>query len=190
TTVVADRAGVSRSAQLHHFPTRAELVSAAVRHVFAGLTEDYRRGFVRIAASADRVRGAVDLLWSMFQQPRHLAALDLYLAARTDAELRTALVPIAMQHRDNVLRLAREYFPEAARRNPRFAALLDLVLDTMLGMALSRSLYGETAAEASVLEEIHRLAQHSIARGRADTPSGTRRPRPARRPRTQPRKQK
>ena len=44
TTVVAERAGVSRGAQLHHFATRADLVGAAVQHVFAGLTEDYDTG--------------------------------------------------------------------------------------------------------------------------------------------------
>jgi AcrR family transcriptional regulator len=160
TTVVAERAGVSRGAQLHHYATRAELIGAAVQHVFAGLTEDYRRGFARIASRPDRLRGAVELLWAMFLQPRHLAALDLYLAARTDPELRAALAPVAARHRDNVLALAREYFPEAARDEARFARLLDLILNAMLGMALSRGLYGaRPAAEGPVLAEVERLAQ-------------------------------
>src|SRR5512132_1726013 len=33
TTVIAERAGVSRGAQLHHYPTRAALVLAAVEHL-------------------------------------------------------------------------------------------------------------------------------------------------------------
>src|SRR5262249_49169461 len=33
TTVIAERAGVSRGAQLHHYPTRAALVLAAVGHL-------------------------------------------------------------------------------------------------------------------------------------------------------------
>ena len=33
TTLVADRAGVSRGAQLHHYPTKATLVLAAVEHL-------------------------------------------------------------------------------------------------------------------------------------------------------------
>ena len=33
TTLVSERAGVSRGAQLHHFPTKQDLVVAAVRHV-------------------------------------------------------------------------------------------------------------------------------------------------------------
>jgi AcrR family transcriptional regulator len=159
TTVVAERAGVSRGAQLHHFATRAQLVGAAVQHVFAGLTDDYQQGFARVAARTDRVRGAIDLLWSIYLEPRHLAALDLYLAARTDAELRAVLAPIAARHRENVLALARAYFPEAAASHPRFDAVIDLILDTMLGMALARGLYGERPVETAVLAEIERLAR-------------------------------
>ncbi len=163
TTVIAERAGVSRGAQLHHFATRAQLISAAVQHVFQGLTDDYRAGFAAIPPGADRVDAAVDLLWSLYLQPRHLAALDLYLAARTDPELRAALAPVAAQHRENVLALAREYFPEAARHGARFEALLDLILDTMLGLALARGLYGERASDAAVLAEIRRLARELVA---------------------------
>ena len=180
TTVVAERAGVSRGAQLHHFATRAELVGAAVQHVFAGLTEDYRAGFARVVASTDRVRGAVELLWSIYLQPRHLAALDLYLAARTDAELRAILAPISARHRDNVLALASAYFPEAAAGEPRFAAVIDLILDTMLGMVLSRSLHGATPTEKAILAEIERLARELV--DPASPPSRPRALRVARRP--------
>ena len=36
TTLVSQRAGVSRGAQLHHFPTKAALVLAAVEHLCEG----------------------------------------------------------------------------------------------------------------------------------------------------------
>ncbi|MEW6269334.1 MAG: helix-turn-helix domain-containing protein [Thermodesulfobacteriota bacterium] len=163
TTVVAERAGVSRGAQLHHFGTRAQLIGAAVQHVFQALTDGYRAGFAAIPAGADRVDAAVDLLWTMYLKPRHLAALDLYLAARTDAELRAALAPVAARHRDNVLALARGYFPAAAAKHgARFTALLDLILDTMLGMAVARGLYGERPSEQAVLDEIRRLARELV----------------------------
>src|SRR5689334_5886388 len=106
TTEVADRAGVSRGAQLHHFPTRAALVAAAAEHLYARLTADYQAGFAALSPRADRLRAAVDLLWSMFTR-RHFAAVgELYTAARTDAELRAHLAPIAARHEANVARLA------------------------------------------------------------------------------------
>ena len=45
TTAVCDRAGVSRGAQLHHFPTKKELVTTAVEHILDKRMEDFRRAF-------------------------------------------------------------------------------------------------------------------------------------------------
>ena len=42
TTEVAERAGVSRGAQLHHFPTRVALVTSAVRHLAEQWLAEFR----------------------------------------------------------------------------------------------------------------------------------------------------
>jgi AcrR family transcriptional regulator len=140
TIAVAERAGVSRGAQLHHFPSRAALVAAAVEHLYGRLTAAYQAGFAALPSDAERLRPAIDLLWSMFTEPRS--------AARTDADLHAHLQPIAERHQANVYRLARAYFPEAARRARGFDAALTLVLDAMQGMASTRVVhtYGPSAA--------------------------------------------
>lgn len=162
TTAVSERAGVSRGAQLHHFPTRADLVAAAVQHLYGRLTREYQRGFERIAPQEERLGAAIDLLWSMFTRPHYAAVLDLFVAARTDGELLARLRPVAERHQLNVVRLAREYFPEAAR-TPRFDAMLSLVLDAMQGMALARCVYGVTADERGRLDTIRELASQALA---------------------------
>ncbi len=43
TTVIAERAGVSRGAQLHHYPTKATLVMAAVEHLADRRAAEIRR---------------------------------------------------------------------------------------------------------------------------------------------------
>jgi AcrR family transcriptional regulator len=159
TTEVAERAGVSRGAQLHHFPTRASLVAAAVEHLFSGLTEEYQRGFAALPAGSDRLREAIALLWTMFTKPRYLAVLELYTAARTDEGLRKQVRPIAERHEANVRELARRYFPEAASHDPqRFESMLSLVLDTMQGMAVSRFVHRRSSNERERLASIHRIA--------------------------------
>src|SRR5687768_9891437 len=69
TTVIAERAGLSRGAQLHHFPTKAELVSAAVEHLTRKIGEDLQKDVERLPDNGDRVSAAVDLLWSRFSTP-------------------------------------------------------------------------------------------------------------------------
>jgi AcrR family transcriptional regulator len=160
TTVVAERAGVSRGAQLHHFPIRATLVAAAVQHLFAGLTEEYQKGFAGLPPSVDRVRAAIDLLWSMYTEPRYAAVLELYTAARTDAELHARIRPIADRHQRNVFRLARAYFPEL--RPAVLDATLALILDTMQGMAVSRFLFGDGTEEARRLDSLYEIAARAL----------------------------
>lgn len=143
TTIVASRAGVSRGAQLHHFPTRASLVAAAIAHLFAEMTEAYQFAFAELGSETDRLTAALDLLWSMFTHPRYPAVTELHTAARTDPELRTALLPIAETHRDNVHKLAADYFPAAARDRARFDATLAMLLDTMHGMVVTREAFGD-----------------------------------------------
>ncbi len=157
TTTVADRAGVSRGAQLHHYPTRASLMAATIEHVFALLTEEYQRGFAALAEKDRSAAKAVRLLQAICLDPRHFAVLDLYAAARTDAELRASIVPVAARHRENVIALAGRYFPEAAG-DERFRLTLDLLLHAMVGMALSRGFYGEDPGEPALAKLIETLA--------------------------------
>ena len=60
TTEVARRAGVSRGAQTHHFPTKDDLVLAAIDHLLARRNREFQRslrGSARSAADA-RLSGA------------------------------------------------------------------------------------------------------------------------------------
>ena len=113
TTLVSERAGVSRGAQLHHFPTKNDLVVAAVEH----LTEV--RG-AELAAAAAAVptprstRAVLDLLGDHFTSPVFTAALELWVAARTDADLMAAVGPLEQKvgrevHRLTVERIVSTY---------------------------------------------------------------------------------
>lgn len=161
TTVVADRAGVSRGAQLHHYPTRAALVAATIDHVFGLLTADYQSAFAALAEEDRNPARAVQLLQAICLDPRHFAVLDLYAAARTDAELRASIVPVAARHHENVIALAEAYFPDAAGES--FRRTLELLLHAMVGMALSRGFYGADPGEAALTKLIEKLATEAAS---------------------------
>jgi AcrR family transcriptional regulator len=96
TTLIAERAGVSRGAQLHHYPTKSALVVDAISHLAHRRAEELAAEAASLPASSarDRVDRVVDLLATLFTSPLYVAALELWVAARTDEELRAALVPI------------------------------------------------------------------------------------------------
>jgi hypothetical protein len=98
----------------------------------------------------------------MFTRPPYVAVLELFVAARTEAELRARLRPIAERHEANVFVLARQYFPEAAA-TANFDATLSLVLDSLQGMAVARCVYGRAADERRRLDAIRDLASRALA---------------------------
>jgi AcrR family transcriptional regulator len=95
TTLVAETAGVSRGAQLHHYPTKTALVLAAVEYLTERRATEIRAETRTLPAGADqRVDTIVDLLGASFTGPLYHAALEVWVAARTDDALREALVPL------------------------------------------------------------------------------------------------
>lgn len=89
TTEVSRRARVSRGAQLHHFPTKAELVAAAVEQVFEDRLRDFA-SFVRELSQGAKLElpAIFDFLWRVYSSEAFYAWLELAVAARTDGVLR------------------------------------------------------------------------------------------------------
>lgn len=164
TTAVAERAGVSRGAQLHHFPTRASLIAAAVDHLYAGLRDDYETAFTKLRSGRDRVGAAIDLLWKVWHDPRLTAVLELHVAARTDGELAAALQPVARVHQEHIARLARHIFPREALATPRFLDVLDVVQETLRGLAIGYLVERDDAHAARTVAMLKQLASTALVR--------------------------
>lgn len=87
TQGIARKAGVSRGAQLHHFPTKESLVVAAVEHLV-------EKRLAEILAVDATEEPGLELLADTFSGPLFYAALELWVAARTDTVLYEAMVPL------------------------------------------------------------------------------------------------
>jgi AcrR family transcriptional regulator len=162
TTEIAERGGVSRGAQLHHFPTKAELVTEAVEHLFERRDEEFRDAFAQLPADANRPRAAVDLLWSMVAGPTFHAWLELVVAARTDEQLKPRVTALTTRFKENVARTFAELFPRPADAPPFWELMPGLTFAFLQGLALDAMvLPGRDEIERSV--EIWRtLAQLSM----------------------------
>jgi AcrR family transcriptional regulator len=135
TTKVTELAGVTRGAQVHHFPTRADLVAAAVRHLAAKRTELAFEKIEAVRRSADPVDAALDLMWEVHQGPIQYATIEMWVAARTDPELRKQLTVVEPAARASLLEFAKAAFGEYAT-DPRFRHVMYTALDTVRGILL------------------------------------------------------
>ena len=139
TVEVARRAGVSRGAQLHHFSSKAELLTAAVDHLLERRRAEFRKAFADTEPGAAQLDSAIDLLWSMFQGPTFVAWVELWLAARTDPELRAAVVEVDRRFVAESQVIFSEIFPPEEGVDPWLHQFgLAFAYTLMDGMALGR----------------------------------------------------
>jgi len=139
TRDVASRAGVSRGAQTHHFPTKADLVLAAVEHVFAEQTQRFRARWAGVPAEQRHLGTALALLWEVATGPHYPAVLELTVAARTDPALRVVVQAMAVALEQTVLNLVSELFPNLADDAEARQAVVDLGFSLVQGAAILRS---------------------------------------------------
>ncbi|HTJ38306.1 MAG TPA: TetR/AcrR family transcriptional regulator [Dactylosporangium sp.] len=151
TTVIAERAGVSRGAQLHHYPTRAALVLAAVQHLAERRAEEIRTEAAALTGDREqRLDRVIELLASAFTGPLFVAALEVWVAARTDAELRDALVPIEARVGREMHRLTVELL-DADESRPGVREAVQATLDLLRGLGVANLLTDDTPRRTQLL---------------------------------------
>jgi len=150
TTVVSRRAGVSRGAQLHHFPSKQALVVAAVEHLTDRRRVEMRRQEEALGEPG-RIRGVLEILAAQFVSPVFFAALELWVAARTDDELRASVGPLERRIGRETHTYAVELLGiDETRADNR--QLVQATLDLLRGLGLAASLSDDTRRRATVLD--------------------------------------
>lgn len=87
TPRIAELAGVTRGAQIHHFKSKEDLVVAAIEHLAQQRTQSAIRELGRVRSSPDPIATVLDFLWEAHQGPMFVATMELWIAARTDRVL-------------------------------------------------------------------------------------------------------
>lgn len=162
TQRIQDQAGVSRGALLHHFGSKSELLVAAIHHIaevrlrhFASLVADLGQGPEALQRMVAAIRAAMT-------GPPFQAALELWTASRTDAQLREELLPAERRLGATLRTLFNEHAgiadPDAAQT--AFESLMALVR----GLELTRTM----RADQSVADRVIADWLANVQRLRAD----------------------
>jgi len=152
TTLVADRAGVSRGAQLHHYRTKSALLIAAVEHLAERRSAELRAEAAGLPPDGDRLEATIELLASLFTGPLFAAAIEVWVAARTDAALRSALVPVEARFGREVHRLTVELLG-AHESRPGVREAVQTTLDLMRGLGVASLLTDDSARRTRLLAD-------------------------------------
>jgi AcrR family transcriptional regulator len=143
TLAIAKEAGVSRGAIVHHFPTRQDLVRAAIECLAVRRMEDFKTLLANLPPDVPQERAGLEAYWQHLSSPDFLVFHELVVMARTDPVLekllRPALLAIEAQWRADI----RTLFPEWAKFGEKFEFAMDLTQFLLETVALRRWIDGE-----------------------------------------------
>ncbi len=150
--VVAKRAGVSRGAAQHHFPTREDLITAALEFMFDSRMEAARLEATGLPAGPGRTEAIVTRLVEYYTGTLFKAALQVWTAAASDPALRERVLPLEekfgrVAHRTAVAMLGVEDGDLIAHR------WVQLTLDLARGLGLADVLTDDSKRRAELIKQ-------------------------------------
>ena len=162
---VADEAGVSRGAMMHHFPTRQALIVATVEYANGKLTEFRNTEVEKLGPGLPRYRAIIDLSLVTQRMPEGMACNEIRIGSRSDPEIRTAVTPIMGQISDEygrlVVRLARA---AGLTPNRELQGLTSIAAMSTRALAINTFTYPRGNIEENVLWMIRNIREDIIAR--------------------------
>ncbi|MEQ8861216.1 MAG: helix-turn-helix domain-containing protein [Pseudomonadales bacterium] len=152
TESIAREAGVSRGAMLHHFPTRADLIKAAVEHINQIRLDMFTQEELRTQEGADhtRVDEGIDAYWRQLSTRVFVVFHELKVAARTDRDLARVLKPALKAYNRALAKASAQVFPDLAQSEAyqRTTFLTQYLLE---GMAITKLFEDETPVPETML---------------------------------------
>lgn len=145
-SAVAERAGVSRGAAQHHFPTREDLFTAAVEYV-----AEERSTALRTLAPQDRGT-VVAALVDLYTGPLFRAALHLWVAASNEPQLHARVTELEARVGRESHRIAVELL-RADESVPGARETVQGVLDMARGLGLANLLTDDGARRERVVAQ-------------------------------------
>ncbi|WP_461665765.1 TetR/AcrR family transcriptional regulator [Gordonia sputi] len=133
-------AGVSRGRLLHHFPSRAELLSAAVHHIGVERMQYLFSDLDFPDDPRERIAVAIDAMWRNTQEPYFWASMELWLGARSsDGDITEALSTVEHQMGSFVRAQTDFLFGTDLAERPGYVQAREIMLTSMRGAALAYS---------------------------------------------------
>jgi AcrR family transcriptional regulator len=151
--VVCARAGVSRGAAQHHFPTREELFTAAIAHMAEQwLTAVRERALALPREGPDRTYAVVDMLVAVHTGPLFRAALHLWTAVTAEERLRPGVTALEARIGREAHRLAVDFLG-ADESRPGVRETVQATLDMARGLGLANLLSDDSARRGRIVRQ-------------------------------------
>lgn len=164
TIAVAEAAGLSRGAVLHHFGAKFDLIRAVVDEAFEEDDAIYRARFAEIDDPRERLLAVPDIAWEILHRPSFLAWMEIRLASRGEPALREMLREQRVKYQARLMERVRVIGEAAGVRDfERLLGFRDLLNHAFHGMAIEAAINGKQDGFAGALAEIKVMTRAFLA---------------------------
>ena len=164
--VVAEHAGVSRGATQHYFPTRVDLLTAALEHMAEVRLAEIRTEAARLpgkrTGAGRPTRDVVGLLVRLYTGPLFRAALQVWAAAAASEALRELVVPLEARLGREAHRAAIELLG-ADESRPGVREAVQATLDLARGLGLADTLTDDSRRRDRIIAQWAAMLDAALA---------------------------
>lgn len=151
TRDIAEEAGLSRGAIVHHFANKGQLFEKTLVYVHDRRLAQYRSDIGLLESVDDRAQEGIDLYWLQLRSTYFIAAQELQMAARSDPALAAILRPqrakFLIEWDAETLKL----FPEWSVTGPVFDLVMQITQFMLEGMAIDAWFNNNEARQRQLL---------------------------------------
>lgn len=135
TPRVAELAGVTRGAQVHHFGSKDDLMLAALQHLTAKrISAEVARFSLDFAGGGDLIDAILELLWDIHSAPIFIPIVELWVAGRTDSALGQEVAKFESVANTTLISVIAEFAPEGIHRS--MADFVYTAMDALRGILI------------------------------------------------------
>jgi len=136
TARVVEAAGVTKGAQLHHFPSKERLVVAAIDHLARQRAQTAIDTIADARSTPDPAMAVLDLLWEAHQGPMFVATVELWVAARTNPVLLQEIKRVEPLVNDTLAAAVAQVLPDGTQQKNLRNAIYT-AMDALRGVMVS-----------------------------------------------------
>jgi hypothetical protein len=136
-------------------------MTSALEHLFKRLSDEIRTATDELPTGPERIEVGIDLLWRAYSGALSTAAVELWVAARTDPELRRTLLPVDRALGHATLEFYRQFMDVS---DDRLNTLVLLTVNLVRGLALDAMIGGDERRRDVLLAEWKTLVAEQFGR--------------------------
>ncbi|MGR3460701.1 MAG: TetR/AcrR family transcriptional regulator [Roseovarius sp.] len=166
TTMIADRADVSRGAILHHFDTRADLVKRATGGMWASVVETSTRIRADHRSSPLSADAFIERAWTGLMTDTYVSVtIDMMTASRGDPDLRQHVEGWMRRMFESYRETAREVFGTSGLPHDEAETLMLVVTSSLRGLRIVQMIEPDAERAKAALNLLADLIRQRLADG-------------------------